>query len=83
MTKKTKFELAVIQKVKDIRIEKELTQRDIAAILNFSEGFIGQIESPLHSSKYNLNHLNKLALEMGCSPKDFLPDTPYPEEENL
>lgn len=83
MTKKTKFELAVIQKVKELRIEKELSQRDIAAILNFSEGFIGQIESPLHPSKYNLNHLNKLAIEMGCSPKDFIPDNPYPEEELL
>lgn len=81
MTKKTNFELAVIQKVKDLRIKKGLTQRDIAAILNFSEGFIGQIESPLHSSKFNLNHLNKLASEMGCSPKDFMPELPIKEDE--
>lgn len=79
MTKKTNFELAVIQKVKELRIQKNLTQRDIAAILNFSEGFIGQVESPHHSSKYNLNHLNKLAIEIGCSPRDFMPSEPIVE----
>ncbi|WP_339881103.1 helix-turn-helix transcriptional regulator [uncultured Algoriphagus sp.] len=79
MAKKTNFELAVIQNVKDARIQREWGQRDIAAILNFSEGFIGQIESPNHPSKYNLNHLNILAQEMGCSPKDFIPDSPVTE----
>ena len=79
MAKKTNFELAVIQKVKDVRTLRGFTQRDIATFLNLSEGFIGQIESPKHSSKYNFNHLNKLATEMKCSPKDFLPDSPIQE----
>jgi transcriptional regulator with XRE-family HTH domain len=74
MAKKTKFEIAVIDKVKDLRIKKNLTQDDIAVFLNASRGFIGQIESPSSGSKYNLNHLNKLAQEMGCSPKDFMPE---------
>ncbi len=81
MAKKTNFELAVIQQVKDVRTLKGFTQRDIATFLNLSEGFIGQIESPKHSSKYNLIHLNKLAIEMKCSPKDFLPDSPVEENE--
>lgn len=74
MAKKTKFEIAVIDKVKDMRIKKNFTQDDIAVFLNASRGFIGQIESPSSASKYNLNHLNKLAQEMGCSPKDFMPE---------
>jgi len=74
MSQKTKFEIAVIDRVKEMRMLKQLTQDDIAEILNASRGFIGQVESPNSASKYNLNHLNKLAQAMGCSPKDFIPD---------
>ncbi|OOG76450.1 helix-turn-helix domain-containing protein [Algoriphagus sp. A40] len=74
--RKSNFELAVIQKVKEIRENRKLGQRDIAALLGVTEGFIGQIESPNNASKYNLNHLNILAKELECSPKDFLPDEP-------
>jgi len=48
--------------------------------LETTRGFIGQVESPNHSSKYNFNHINKLAVELNCSPKDFLPDFPFQEE---
>ncbi len=79
MGKKSKFENAVIDKVKQMRISKDLTQDDIAMYLNVSRGFIGQIESPNSPSKYSLDHLNKLAIEMDCSPKDFFPEKPMPE----
>lgn len=72
--RKTKFEIAVIDKVIQFRRQKGLSQEYLANVLNLTKGFIGQIESPKHSSKYNLNHLNKLAQEMDCSPKDFMPD---------
>lgn len=73
MAKKSKFELAVIQRVKEVREQRKLGQRDIAAILGVSEGFIGQVESPNSPSKYNLNHLNFLAKELNVSPREFLP----------
>ena len=74
MSKKTKFEIAVVDKVRTLRMKKGLSQDDIAAIINTTRGFIGQCESSNSSSKYNLNHLNKLAEAMGCSPKDFIPE---------
>jgi transcriptional regulator with XRE-family HTH domain len=74
MAKKSKFEWAVIEKVKALREKKQLSQVDIAKMLDLSAGFVGQIESVNSPSKYNLNHLNRLALEMGCSPKDFMPE---------
>ena len=79
--RKTKFEIAVIDKVIQLRRQKGLSQEYIANVLNLTKGFIGQIESPKHPSKYNLNHLNKLAEEMGCSPKDFLPDEAIIEDD--
>ena len=72
--KKTNIEQYVINKIKEIRIEKGFSQEDIASILDTSRGFIGQIESPNHAAKYNLNHINILAKELKCSPKDFLPE---------
>lgn len=72
--KKTGFELAVIAKVTEIRLSKGITQSTLAEMLGLTAGFIGQIESPNFASKYNLNHLNRLAYELDCSPKDFMPD---------
>ena len=75
----SKIEQFVINKIKETRIDKGLSQEDIASILDTSRGFIGQIESHNHSAKYNLNHINTLAIELGVSPKDFLPEKPITE----
>ena len=69
--KKTKFEIAVSDKVKEMRVEKGFSQEYIAGLLQLTTGFIGQVESPNHPRKYNLNHLNRLAYEMECSPRIF------------
>lgn len=71
----------VINKIKEIRIEKGLSQEGIASALDTTRGFVGQIESPNYSAKYNLNHLNILAKELKCSPKDFLPEKPISESQ--
>jgi transcriptional regulator with XRE-family HTH domain len=72
--RKTEFELAVIAKVTEIRLAKGISQSTLAEMLGLTSGFIGQIESPNSPSKYNLNHLNRLAYELDCSPKEFMPD---------
>jgi transcriptional regulator with XRE-family HTH domain len=79
MAQKSKFEIAVIDRVKAMRVKRDFTQDDLAYFLNTSRGFIGQVESPNSKSKYNLNHLNTLAAEMNCSPKDFMPEKPVSE----
>lgn len=81
MKGKTKFEIAIADKVREKRVEKGFSQEYIAEVLGFTKGFIGQIETPAHPSKYSFNHLNRLAKEMDCSPKDFMPDS-WVEEEN-
>jgi transcriptional regulator with XRE-family HTH domain len=75
---KTKIELYVIDQVKERRVKQGLSRDDLAVILDTDRSFIGQVESRNNPAKYNLNHLNKLAIEFGCSPKDFLPDKPIP-----
>ena len=74
---KSDIEAYVINKVKEKRIEHNLSQSELAVELNVSNGFIGQAESSKSPTKYNLNHLNLLAIIFKCSIKDFVPDEPF------
>ncbi|QXV66098.1 helix-turn-helix transcriptional regulator [Mucilaginibacter sp. 21P] len=74
---KTEIEAYVINKVKEKREAQNLSQSELAGLLDVSNGFIGQAESPRSPTKYNLNHLNKLALIFKCSVKDFIPQEPF------
>jgi len=66
----------IIAKVKEIRQLKNITQLQLSTKLGYSEGFIGNIENPNRSEKYNVRHLNEIAKILGCSPKDFWPEEP-------
>lgn len=72
--RKSNIELHVISKAKELRLFHKLSQSDLAFELEVTNGFIGQIETPTHPAKYNLNHINRLAQIFACSPKDFFPD---------
>jgi transcriptional regulator with XRE-family HTH domain len=80
---KTRFQLEVINQVKAIRMNKGLSQEDIAIYLNVTRGYIGQVESINSPSRYTLDQLNKLALEMQCSPRDFMPNEPIPLNDDV
>jgi transcriptional regulator with XRE-family HTH domain len=79
---KSDIELYVIAKVKEIRVRLDMSQDDLAIILDTDRSFIGQVESLSNPAKYNLNHLNKLAIEFKCSPRDFMPDNAISPESN-
>ena len=53
----TEIEDFVIQRVKQLRIEKGMSQRVFADNINLSQGFIRDCESPHKRAKYNINHL--------------------------
>jgi len=72
---KSKIELFVIEKAKALREEAKISQSELAFALGVSNGFIGQVESSKSPSKYNLDHIDKLAKIFKCSPKEFLPDS--------
>lgn len=76
---KSKFDQAVIALVKAKREELSFSQDKLAEYLDVTRGYIGQVESPLERAKYNLNQLNRLAYEMKCSPRDFIPEEPFLE----
>lgn len=75
-TPKTAIDLYIIDQVKKMRNERNISQAVLATELDVSNAFIGQIENPKHRSKYNTSHLNELAKIFNCSPRDFLPEKP-------
>ena len=75
---KTKIDHYVITRVKEKRLEKNISQAELANELGMSVGFIGKVESPKYPSHYNIKHLNQLAKILDCSPQEFLPKKPLP-----
>jgi len=70
------IEQYVIDKVRAMRKEQNLSQRDLAYQLDIDQSFLAAVESPKGRAKYNLNHLNELAKIFKCAPGDFLPPQP-------
>ena len=54
---KTSYQIEVINRVKNIRVERGVSQMQLANILNVSNGQIGNIESTKYSHKYTLSQL--------------------------
>lgn len=73
----SKIDRYVIQKVKERRKSLGLTQGDIASALDVSTSFITQIESDKTDARYNLRHLNELAVVLKCTLYDLLPEKPF------
>ncbi len=73
---KTAIEIYVIEQVKAIRIGLGMSQAELAFKLNVSSGFIGKVETTSLPTKYNLNHINKIAEIFNISPQELLPNKP-------
>lgn len=75
-TKISPIEQNIIDKVREMRKLKGISQRTLAYMIDMSPGFIGNVENPKERAKYNFNHINRIAEALECSPKDFLPEKP-------
>jgi transcriptional regulator with XRE-family HTH domain len=69
----TKIEVFVINRVRELRTDKKISQAELSNRIGVSLGFIGKVESLKYNSKYNINHINNIAKALGISPKELLP----------
>ena len=65
------IEQYVVDLMKRKRHEKGWSQKDLAYEMNFSMGFIGDVENPKERAKYNLDHINELAKYSNVRQKIF------------
>ncbi|MCL1689427.1 helix-turn-helix domain-containing protein [Elizabethkingia anophelis] len=75
------IERFIIGNVKEIRKSKGISQTRLSLAIGKSTTFIADIEASSKKAKYNVIHLNLIAIALGCSPKDFLPDHPICEKK--
>ena len=75
------IECFVIKKVKEIREKRGISQVNLSLALGKGTSFISDIEAPSKKAKYNVIHLNLIAIVLGCSPKDFWPERPISERK--
>lgn len=73
---KGEVDMYIINKVREMREESEMTQAALSQALNMADSFVSNVESLKRRDKYNVNHLNQLAKIFKCSPRDFLPEKP-------
>lgn len=72
---KSEIESYIVKEVRKRRLKLKMSQQYIADCLNLSRSFIKSVESPKTDKAYNVDHINELAKILGCSPKDFWPET--------
>ena len=70
---KSKIDLFVITRIKEWRMQKNISQRGLAAILDCSPSFIGQVESEKFDVKYSVHQVFLIAQFFECSPAEFFP----------
>ena len=70
---KSKIDLFVITRIKERRMQKNISQRGLAAILDCSPSFIGQVESEKFDVKYSVHQVFLVAQFFECPPAEFFP----------
>lgn len=58
---KTEYQILVINRVKQLRVTRNVSQQQLASILDATNGTIGNIESLKYANKYTFSQLNTLA----------------------
>ena len=57
---RTPIEEYVVNKIKKLRNEFGMSQKEFGDAINLSSGFIGDIEAGREGAKYNINHINEI-----------------------
>jgi transcriptional regulator with XRE-family HTH domain len=70
----------IINRVKELRHKKGISQGQLSVEMGFSDKFVGGIENPTSSTKYNIRHLNLLAVALNCTLSDLLPEKPFEDD---
>lgn len=71
---KSAIELYIVQKVKEQRKKRKMSQRYLADCLNVSQSFIRNIENENDDTAYNIDHLNEMQKFLTVQYVTFFPE---------
>lgn len=74
---KSEIGLYVARRVQEKTKEAGMSRQELADSLNLNETNLRRAEDPRSSVKYNLDHLNAIAVILKCSISDFFPEKPF------
>lgn len=75
---RTEVDKYVIAKVREMRIDRGISQRGLSAILDRAPSFVSQVEID-HIAKYSVSQLYTIAEYFECHPADFFPPVDWAE----
>lgn len=61
----------VINRVKKMRVDRNISQQQLASVLDITNGTIGNIESLKYPNKYTLKQLNQIAKHFEVPIENF------------
>lgn len=77
LTRLTKIEKYILEIAMEKRLALNMSQRELSAAMGKATSFVSQVEARKNGAKYNINHVNDLAEAFDCSPRDFIPEKPF------
>ena len=74
-TESVDYQDAIIQRIKKLREERNISQARLSEILNISRGQVGNIENPRYSHKYTLKQIVTICKHLDYPiEKIFIPE---------
>ena len=74
-TESVDYQDAIIQRIKKLREERNISQARLSEILNLSRGQVGNIENPRYSHKYTLKQIVTICKHLDYPiEKIFIPE---------
>lgn len=80
---KTKYQLQIIDRLRKIREERNLSQAFVAKHLGISPGQLGNIESYKRSHKYTLKQIYQLSKLLDVSIEDLFAESHNEQCQNI
>jgi|SRR5690606_9858462 len=79
--KLSKLDYEIINRVRELREQKGISQRDLSGLMNLSKSFVGKVEALGQPDKYSIRHLTLIARALKLeSLADLLPRS-IPDED--
>ena len=70
---RTKVDIAIIERVKELRQKHDVSQAVLAEVIGTGRGFVGQIETKDNYAKYSANQIYLMAQFFECAISDIFP----------
>lgn len=68
---KSEYQLSIIDRLRELRQKRNMSQAQVATVLGISPGQVGNIETPKATHKYTLGQIKTLCDELAISVADI------------